>query len=73
MMIIGCDFHPSWQQIAWLEGETGEAGEQKLVHAPVEIRSRVKNELQHLSLNGASAIKARPRESILSSRCGVHS
>ena len=18
MMIIGCDFHPSWQQIAWL-------------------------------------------------------
>ena len=24
MMIIGCDFHPSWQQIAWLDGETGE-------------------------------------------------
>src|SRR5438034_1443601 len=33
MMIIGCDFHPSWQQIAWLDTETGEAGEQKLVHA----------------------------------------
>jgi len=33
MMIIGCDFHPSWQQIAWLDKETGESGEQKLVHA----------------------------------------
>ena len=33
MMIIGCDFHPSWQQIAWLDTETGETGERKLVHA----------------------------------------
>jgi transposase len=33
MMIIGCDFHPSWQQISWLDRETGETGEQKLVHA----------------------------------------
>jgi len=33
MMIIGCDFHPSWQQIAWFDSETGETGERKLVHA----------------------------------------
>ena len=33
MMIIGCDFHPSWQQVSWLETETGETGEGKLVHA----------------------------------------
>ena len=32
MMIIGCDFHPSWQQVSWLDTETGESGEQKLVH-----------------------------------------
>ena len=32
-MIIGCDFHPSWQQVSWLETETGETGEQKLVQA----------------------------------------
>jgi len=32
-MIIGCDFHPSWQQIAWLDTETGETGEQKLANA----------------------------------------
>jgi transposase len=33
MMIIGCDFHPSWQQVSWLDSETGETGERKLVHA----------------------------------------
>jgi transposase len=33
MMIIGCDFHPSWQQVSWLDPETGETGERKLVHA----------------------------------------
>src|SRR5260370_10003882 len=33
MMSIGCDFHPSWQQVSWLDTETGETGEQKLVHA----------------------------------------
>jgi len=33
MMIIGCDFHPSWQQVSWLDTETGESGERKLVHA----------------------------------------
>jgi hypothetical protein len=33
MMIIGCDSHPGWQQIAWLDTETGETGKRKLVHA----------------------------------------
>jgi transposase len=33
MMIIGCDFHPSWQQVSWVDTETGECGERKLVHA----------------------------------------
>jgi len=33
MMIIGCDFHPSWQQVAWVDTATGETAEQKLVHA----------------------------------------
>src|ERR1700678_3368176 len=33
MMIIGCDFHPSWQQVSWLDTETGDCGERKLVHA----------------------------------------
>jgi transposase len=38
MMIIGCDFHPSWQQMSWLDTETGETGEQKLVHAAGEAK-----------------------------------
>jgi transposase len=38
MMIIGCDFHPSWQQVAWLDSETGETGERKLVHASGEAK-----------------------------------
>ena len=38
MMIIGCDFHPSWQQVSWLDSETGETGEQKLVHASGDAR-----------------------------------
>jgi transposase len=38
MIIIGCDFHPSWQQIAWLNNETGETSECRLVHAEGEAR-----------------------------------
>ena len=33
MKIVGCDFHPSYQQIAVLDTETGEVEEKKLMHA----------------------------------------
>ena len=36
MLIIGCDYHPSWQQICWLDTETGETQERKLEHASGE-------------------------------------
>jgi transposase len=39
MMIIGCDFHPSWQQVSWLDTATGESGEAKLVHASGDAKS----------------------------------
>lgn len=32
MLIIGADYHPSFQQIAFLDTETGECGERKLMH-----------------------------------------
>lgn len=32
MKIIGCDFHPSYQQIAWCDQDTGEMGEARLAH-----------------------------------------
>ncbi len=38
MIIIGCDFHPSWQMISWLDTESGETGERKLMHATGEAR-----------------------------------
>ena len=33
MKIIGCDFHPSFQQIAMLDKETGELVERRLLHS----------------------------------------
>jgi transposase len=38
MMIIGCDFHPSWQQVSWVDLETGETGEGKLGHGSGEAQ-----------------------------------
>jgi transposase len=32
MLIIGCDYHPSFQQIAFVDTETGEVKEQRVVH-----------------------------------------
>jgi hypothetical protein len=32
MLIIGCDYHPSVQQIAFVDSETGENGERRLLH-----------------------------------------
>jgi transposase len=36
MNIIGCDYHPSFQQIAWVDTETGETQERKLMHGDGE-------------------------------------
>jgi transposase len=33
MVLIGCDYHPSWQQVCWFDRATGETGDEKLVHA----------------------------------------
>src|SRR6201982_639502 len=32
MLIIGCDYHPGFQQIAFVDTETGECSERRLVH-----------------------------------------
>ncbi|HST10460.1 MAG TPA: IS110 family transposase [Terriglobales bacterium] len=32
MIIVGCDYHPSFQQIAFVDSETGELKEQRLEH-----------------------------------------
>jgi len=38
MIIIGCDFHPRFQQIAFVDQETGEYGERRLNH-PAEAEA----------------------------------
>ena len=32
MSIVGCDYHPSFQQIAYVDTETGERKEQRIEH-----------------------------------------
>ena len=54
MLIIGCDFHPSWQQVAWMETETGETGERKLVNGSGEAE-RFYGELAEPALVGVEA------------------
>ncbi len=36
MIIIGVDYHPSFQQIAFADNETGECGERRLSHSEGE-------------------------------------
>ena len=45
MMIIGVDYHPSFQTIAFFEEETGECGERQLNHSDSEAE-RFYRELQ---------------------------
>ncbi len=49
MLIIGCDYHPSFQQIAWVDMETGECGEQQLQHSNREAEKFYRD----LKLKGA--------------------
>ena len=36
MMIIGVDYHPSFQQIAFMDQATGECGDRRLNHSDGE-------------------------------------
>ncbi len=54
MIIVGCDFHPSWQQVAVLDAETGEVTERKLVNGDGEAE-RFYKQLPVPSLIGLEA------------------
>ena len=43
MLIVGCDYHPSVQQIAWLDTESGECGERRLLHSNGEAEAFYRN------------------------------
>jgi transposase len=55
MIIIGCDFHPGFQQVAMLDTETGITTEQKLMHASGEAE-RFYRGLPSAALVGIEAV-----------------
>ena len=73
MLIIGCDYHPSFQQIAFVDTETGELGERRLVHPEEakqfygELKERDRAVLVGMEASG----HARWFERLLSSICGL--
>src|SRR5689334_22244352 len=50
MIIIGVDYHPSFQQIAFMDQETGECGERELNHSDGEAE-RFYRELQQRGIS----------------------
>jgi transposase len=54
MKIVGCDFHPSWQQVAVFDSETGELTERKLINGDGEAE-RFYRELESPALVGIEA------------------
>jgi hypothetical protein len=60
MLIIGVDYHPSFQQISFLDQETGECGDRQLNHSEGEVE-RFYRELKQRGANvrvGMEATKA---------------
>jgi hypothetical protein len=58
MMIIGCDFHPRFQQISYVDQKTGECGERRMSHPDEAARL-------YRSLVGRSVRLARKRREAL--------
>jgi len=54
MKIVGCDFHPSWQQVAVFDPETGELTERKLMNGDGEAE-RFYREMEAPALVGIEA------------------
>jgi transposase len=57
MLIIGCDYHPSMQPIAWVDTESGECGERQLRHGDGEAE-KFYRELQQRRLGVRVALEA---------------
>ena len=57
MLVIGCDYHPSVQHIAWIDRETGECGERQLRHSDGEAE-KFYRDLQAKGVNVRVGIEA---------------
>jgi len=56
MFIIGCDYHPSVQQIAWVDTESGDCGELRLQH--IEAAEQFYRELKKKGVSVRVGIEA---------------
>jgi hypothetical protein len=67
MLIIGVDYHPSFQHIAFVDTDTGESGERRLMHSTGEARSilpgAAEGEPQSASRHGSDRAHASVRGS----------
>ncbi|WP_433970071.1 hypothetical protein [Tunturiibacter gelidiferens] len=57
MIIVGVDYHPSVQQVAFLDTETGETGERRLSHSDGEAE-RLCRDLQRRQVKVRVGIEA---------------
>jgi hypothetical protein len=73
MLIIGCDYHPSFQQIAFVETETGELGEQRLIHPEEAERfyGKLKEESVQVRVGMEASGHARWRSLMSARRCAL--
>ena len=64
MIIIGCDYHPGFEQIAFVDTETGELQERRLQHKFSHLPS-------HVHLGGDPVINAHHKAfgSVPTTRC----
>ena len=51
MIIIGCDYHPSFQQIAFVDTETGELQQQRIAGIVMRILHPMVNRCEAIILN----------------------
>jgi transposase len=58
MIIVGCDYHPGFQQIAFVDTETGEVRERRLFH-----REEAEQFYRNLAAQGISGQCGLPRRS----------
>ena len=58
MRVIGCDYHPSWQQICWLDTTTGETEKRSIASGEAERSYRGLSAF--LALTGFVTWRVRP-------------
>ena len=68
MMIMGVDYHPSFQTIAFLMEETGECDERQLNHSGGEAE-RFQRNLQQRGVRVCPDGAGGPSSSLLKNRC----